>query len=249
MLVGWFEGFILLFVMHYIMILAIQLNSAALDLLNKAKLALVNSQIEQIQNSLKNTENELFQNRKSLQQQLSGLEEYLELTEQKLVLGVAQTSTLETAMRVKMIFSIINGSAGEKVTNLILFCMLVYYTIKFCFIYGKRMLTVGFLIAISPLVTITYAIDKAGDGKAQAFQTLMREFLINVFIQPIHALLFMIFIFTALFLSDKAPLLAIMFFAVLSRGEKITRNIIFQKMSGSSILGNMEDVMSIKKFK
>lgn len=220
-----------------------------MDLLGKAKLALVNSQITQIQNSLENAKNEIFQDNASLAQQLSGLEEYLQLAEQNAVMGVAQTSTLETAMRLKMIFGIINGTNSEKVTNLILFCMLVYYTLKFCFIYGKRMLTVGFLIVISPLVTITYALDKAADGQAQAFQTLMKEFLINVFIQPIHALLFMIFIFTALFLSSKAPLLAILFFAVLSRGEKLARMLIFQRMNGGNTMGNMEDVMSIKNLK
>ena len=110
MLVGWFEGFILLFVMHYIMIVAIQFNGALMDLLGKAKLSLVNNQIEQINNNLQNIGNELFQNKASLEQQKLGLEEYLELTKQKLVLGVAQTSTLETAMRVKMIFSIINST-------------------------------------------------------------------------------------------------------------------------------------------
>ena len=47
---------------------------------------------------------------------------------------------------------------------------------------------VGFLIMIAPLITVTYAIDKAGDGKAQAFSIWIKEFAVNVLIQPLHAL-------------------------------------------------------------
>lgn len=231
------------------MIFAIQLNGVAMDLVNKAKLAVVNRQITQIENKLNGTKKELFQNNQTLQQRLNTLEEYYKSTVENLQMKVSQTSTLETSLRLKMFFVALYGTGTERITNMILLLMLTYYTLKFCYIYGKRMLTVAFLIVVSPLVTITYAIDKAGDGQAQAFQTLMKEFLINVFIQPIHALLFLIFIFTAVFLADKAPLLAILFFAVLSRGEKIARVIIFQKMNGASTIDNMENVMSIKNFK
>ena len=48
--------------------------------------------------------------------------------------------------------------------------------------YIKRMITVAFLILISPIITITYSIDKAGNGKAEAFSTWLREFLHNVLI-------------------------------------------------------------------
>ena len=46
------------------------------------------------------------------------------------------------------------------------------------------MVTIGFLIVIAPLVTITYSIDKISDGKAQGMNTWFREFAYNVLIQP-----------------------------------------------------------------
>ena len=62
-----------------------------------------------------------------------------------------------------------NTSAWNLVPLTILYYILVYYQIKFFLMYFKRFLSVGFLFVISPLVTITYPIDKAGDGKAQAY--------------------------------------------------------------------------------
>lgn len=105
------------------------------------------------------------------------------------------------------------------------YCILVYYQLKFFFMYLKRMLTVGFLIVISPLITITYSIDKAGDNRAQAFQSWLKEFLVNLFIQPLHALLFVIFMYSIYGIMERAPLLAIVFLAALSRGEKLVRTI------------------------
>lgn len=77
--------------------------------------------------------------------------------------------------------------------------------------YFKRFLSVGFLIIISPLITITYSIDKAGDGKAQAFGTWLREMVFNIFIQIIHAVIYIVFIFSAAEIAKQIPLLGILF--------------------------------------
>lgn len=69
-------------------------------------------------------------------------------------------------------------------------CWLILITeiIKFFFIYFKRMLITLFLIAVFPLVTLTYVIDKMGDGKSQAFSSWFKEFMLNVFLQSFHAI-------------------------------------------------------------
>ncbi|MBR6033570.1 MAG: hypothetical protein IKP28_02355 [Clostridia bacterium] len=103
--------------------------------------------------------------------------------------------------------------------------------------YLKRMLMVGFLIVISPLITITYSIDKAGDNQAQAYQTWMKEFLVNVFIQPLHALIFIVFMYSIYGIMERAPLLAILFISALSRGEGIVRKIF--KMGPSAAIGGL----------
>ncbi|MCR5186099.1 MAG: hypothetical protein K6D97_03160 [Clostridia bacterium] len=76
---------------------------------------------------------------------------------------------------------------------LIVFTLLLFQTIKFMLIYTKRMITIGFLILISPLITVTYAMDKMGDGKAQALGNWLKEFCYNIFIQPFHCIIYAAF--------------------------------------------------------
>ncbi len=76
---------------------------------------------------------------------------------------------------------------------LILFVIFVWQTVKFFIMYVKRMITIGFLILISPLITITYSVDRAGDQKAQALNTWLKEFVYNVLIQPFHCVLYLSF--------------------------------------------------------
>lgn len=56
--------------------------------------------------------------------------------------------------------------------------------------YYKRVFMVGFLITIFPLVALSYAIDKIADGKSQAFNTWNKEYILNVFIQTFHAIVY-----------------------------------------------------------
>ena len=72
-------------------------------------------------------------------------------------------------------------------------CALVYMilqgvTFVFMLAYIKRMITLAFLIVISPLVTITYSIDKMGDGRSQALNVWFKEYVYNILIQPFHCI-------------------------------------------------------------
>ena len=117
-------------------------------------------------------------------------------------------------------------SSGMKVFMYSLFYwFLTFLLIKFFLSYIKRVLAVMFLTFIAPFITITYSIDKLGDGKAQAFQNWFKEYLINIFIQPIHAGIYIIFVFTAGTIAGKAPFVAMVFLLTLGRSEKILRNL------------------------
>ena len=61
------------------------------------------------------------------------------------------------------------------VSSTLVYIILVGMTILFLIMYIKRMLTIGFLIVISPLITITYSIDKMGDGKSQALNAWLKN--------------------------------------------------------------------------
>ena len=88
------------------------------------------------------------------------------------------------------------------------YCMLVFQTISFMISYTQRMLKAGFLIIISPLISITYSIDKIGDGKAQALNSWLKEFVYTILIQPFHCLIYMAFVSTAIVLLKESTILA-----------------------------------------
>lgn len=118
-----------------------------------------------------------------------------------------------------------NTKGWNYVTACILYWIIIYYQLKFLLLYLKRLLSTALLLLISPLISATYCIDKVKDDKAQAYKNWIKEFLVNVFIQPLHAIIYIVFIASAAEIAAAAPLLAILFFGALSRGEKIIKNI------------------------
>ena len=64
---------------------------------------------------------------------------------------------------------------GTKAIFLFFYIGIIVYTFKFTFEYMKRAITLAFLTLMAPLVTLTYPIDKMGDGKAQAFNAWFKE--------------------------------------------------------------------------
>ena len=103
----------------------------------------------------------------------------------------------------------------------IVYWFLIFIQTKFFLSYFKRLITVGFLIIISPLITITYPIDKMGDGKAHAFTVWFGELAINVFIQPIHAIIYLVFMFTAGEIAKYSIFVAAIFLLALTKVEKV----------------------------
>lgn len=124
--------------------------------------------------------------------------------------------------------------------SIIYWCML-FLIFKFLWTYMKRLLMVGFLIIVSPLITITYAIDKVGDGKAQAFSIWMKEFVMNVLIQPLHALIYMVFVLTANQIAATSPIIALALLFSLGQVEKMVK-VIFD-MNGLVTLQGMDRLL------
>lgn len=89
-------------------------------------------------------------------------------------------------------------TSNDAIAATVVYCMLVAQTIALFISYFNRMLKLAFLIIISPLITLTYSIDKMGDGKAQALGTWLKEFIYTVLIQSFHCIIYMAFIGMAL---------------------------------------------------
>ncbi len=173
MLIGWIQGFILIFFMHYIILFSTMVAKTILDLI---KLMPVNE-------------------------------------------------SAETKIFWVTFYKMFASGGWDALSTSIVYWVLVFYQVKFFMLYAKRMLAVAFLIIISPLITVTYPIDKLGDGKAQAFGNWFQEFEVNIFIQPLHALLYGMFFMSASEVITRAPILAAIFFMGLSRGEKVVKGI------------------------
>ncbi len=103
----------------------------------------------------------------------------------------------------KMALQATLGLGMGSFTAIFALIMIFFQTISFFFAYMNRVLKVAFLIIISPLISITYSIDKIGDGKAQALNSWLKEFVYTILIQPFHAILYMAFANTAMALLDS----------------------------------------------
>lgn len=147
------------------------------------------------------------------------------------------------------LLNVING--WSYVAVILMYLVMTFYQVKFFFMYLFRFLGMGFLIVISPLITITYSATKtpiAGKGgKAGAYNNWLEEYMVNAFIQPLHAGIYLVFIVTANEIFKVAPFLAVIFFMTLSRAEKIVKNIF--KMRSMSSIHSMSEYTPIKSLK
>ena len=125
-----------------------------------------------------------------------------------------------------------------------IYWILTFYQLKFFWMYAKRLFNTAFLIVISPLVLAQYSIDKINDGGAGSFNIWLKEYTINLMIQPLHALLYTIFMVIASNIMGEAPLLAVIFLATLSRGERVLRNIL--RIKNTETVQSMNDQMKFK---
>lgn len=145
------------------------------------------------------------------------------------------------------IFRFLSESSGmQTFMYSVFFWFLVLMQAKFFLTYLKRVLSVMFLTIISPFITVTFSIDKMGDNKAQAFDTWMKEYIINISLQPIHAAIYLIFVFTAGEIAATAPFVAMVFLLVLGRLEKIVRDV-FGITNAASIKNFDEEFKSFGK--
>ena len=130
---------------------------------------------------------------------------------------------------------------GVRFPYVIMYIALVVYTIKFTWEYLKRAITMAFLTLMAPVVAITYPIDKLGDGKAQAFNMWLKEYIFNLLLQPFHLIIYVVFMESAMNIAVNNPIYAIFFLAFITPAEKLLRKFFgFDKSSsagGSSFAG------------
>ncbi len=137
---------------------------------------------------------------------------------------------VETAMLSGLAAETSRVEGWEKLIYTTMNCVLVFYEIKFFVIYLFRVLKIFIMTVIAPFICLSYPIDAVGDGKPQAFNNWFKEIMIQVFIQPMHLILYVVFMLSAGEIAKTAPIIGIIFIISLDNAEKVVRSAL--KISG-----------------
>lgn len=122
----------------------------------------------------------------------------------------------------------------EKIGYLVIYIILVGFTAMFTWTYLKRLLYMAFLTLMAPLVSLTYPIDKISDGKAQAFDMWLKEYIFNALLQPFHLLLYTILVTSAIDLVAENAIYAIAAIFFLIPAEQLLRKMFGFEKAGTA---------------
>lgn len=122
-------------------------------------------------------------------------------------------------------FRMLENRATVKLGYLVMYVALVWYTLKFTFVYIKRVINMAFLTLIAPIVAATYPIDKLADGQAQGFQMWIKEYIFTALLQPLHLLLYYVLVGSSIQLAATNVLYGIVALKFISDAEKIFKKI------------------------
>lgn len=115
--------------------------------------------------------------------QLEYLEQKLQDVEDAIIKATSNDADIMGELRMR---------AGKeyRIIYVILWFVMLFETILLLIIYYKRLFMLAMLITVFPLVTVAYVYEKAKGEKPKILNNWMLEFSANVFIQTIHAVLY-----------------------------------------------------------
>lgn len=230
MLVDWLVSMCLVFILHYIMVFAVNVNEEIVKLVSASIDG--NQQVVVVDlNNMDKGKRDKF---------VEGIEKHDDM---KIYLYDSNNNPVYSAEdgsktggdavsfmwptnlvgKLRMIEQMQNGSS-EYVGYAIAYLVLVFYTIFFAFTYIKRVIYLAFLTVIAPLVAMTYSIDKISDGKAQAFNMWIKEYIGNLLIQPVHLLLYMLLISMSFDLASENIIYTLVAIGFMMPAEKLIRS-------------------------
>lgn len=216
MLMDWLIAMCLLFCLHYIMTFTITI-------------------VEEISNALNGATDGLNENNITVR--------IVEDDGETAVKAGGKDVQFSTDLMGLIRFNMQSNNGWNKLLYLVFYIAMVIYTCLFTFYYLKRVIIMAFLTLIAPLVALTYPIDKLKDGKAQAFDMWIKEYIFNALLQPFHLIIYTIFVSSAVELAAKNPIFAIIALAFITPAEKLLRKFFgFEKASTAGALGGLVGV-------
>lgn len=183
MLWAWFASFVVVFCIHYYMMIVIDINEVLVDIFAEVS-----------ENAIENSDN-----------------------------GTGSQSIYDT-MRTRA-YSL---KLSEGFPATIFYLVLIYFLVRFLFIYIKRYFTIMILALMGPIMSIKNCFDKISTGRSKSMSKWMYDFALNVFLQTIHAILYCMFMVIAFDLATNSVVGFVMALIVLNfifKAEKIFMNI------------------------
>ena len=190
-LLDWLIALILVFGMHYIMSFALTMTENISEILDNVTNPLIKVPI-QINSQITSWTNDFTV--------VTNLPGYV-----RLVAGIANS----------------NENTLVAVEYAIIYLVMIAYTIMFTIIYLKRVIYMAFLTVIAPLTAVTYPFRKKNAPGGNAFAVWLREYIVNLLIQPIHLLLYSVVIGSTMQLAVEHPIYAIVALACLIPAQKL----------------------------
>lgn len=231
-LADWLVALCLVFFLHYIMAFTLAITEGVTDMINTStengheviiRVVTTDGDLTEAPPSSVTSEDEIG----------------VELTTE-----VEFPTTLVGAARFQQQYS----DATKKLSYMTIYIALTIYTAMFTFTYLKRLLNMTFLTLIAPMVALTYPLDKATDGKAQAFNMWLREYMFNALLQPLHLLLYTVLVGSAIQLAANNIIYAIAALAFILPAEKLLKTMFnFRNGNTDSSLGGFAGGMLTSK--
>lgn len=220
MLVDWLVGMIILFAMHYILLFVVYVNESLVHVVEDTAQSINNVQMKQL--AEKDSGNK------------DGVK-YSDAEIEQKVYEAVRTRAYDAKL--------INGLSG-----MIMYMTLVYFAFRYTIVYLKRLFTIIVLTIMAPAVGVGYAMQKALSGKQMALKTWLTEYVLNIIIQTVHALIYAIFISQALVLSLESiagVIVALILMNYTLKADKLFRKIF--KISTGMVENTQNAADSLKK--
>jgi len=137
-------------------------------------------------------------------------------------------------------------------TGMVIYAVLVYYAWKFALIYFRRIINIIILTLLAPAIAASYAFNKVMTGKSKVFSTWLSEYIMNMIVQIVHAVVYVAFVSMALTLSlvsITGTVLAFVLLNFMARADNLIRRIFKLSGGSGSLSGEMADRTGFRQLK
>ena len=84
---------------------------------------------------------------------------------------INESGILENQVQ-QLVFGMLMPNFVRMIVSTVILLLLLVQTLSFLAVYVKRLITIGFYILIAPIISVSYALDIAGDRKSTKYEQM-----------------------------------------------------------------------------